>query len=432
MVTTFFWTRMIVAMVAGGLGAALTNRGIVLFNDALRSVMPEMIEKRMPRGKFARLACSSTIGLLVAFGLPFSLVAPILLSHALWLGTDVIGSVFPGPFEGEGQPGWKHYGGLAGATACGALFGGVLLLALQSLQGLGALLPVNFFPAMGQLGALVILTLTAIPPLTIAYQYGAKHGLAVFALALLVRQGSIRLGGSQPDTWAFLVGILALLVYAVREASRDAGVDGLAPLDAKRLARLRRGLPWVAVLGAVYAISASLGQIMEGPQTLLALSAGNRLAAVDYSVARALSFLPMRVLSMLATGVYTMEGLGFAPVAGLAISNVWLAAAAGAAIMSAEALGMVGAAKFLCRFPSLLKLANSLRTAMTKLMELASLVGGLIAANSLAPGYGLAAAAGLYALNEAAGTPVIRVAVGPLVILLVGLSINLLAAINLR
>jgi hypothetical protein len=378
------------------------------------------------------LAFNSTIGLLVAFGLPFSLVSPILLSHALWLGTDVIGSAFPGPFEGEGRPGWKQYGGLAAATASGAIFGGALALALQGISGLGALLPVNFFPAMNQLGALVILTLLAVPPLTIAYQYGIKHGLMVFAIALLVRQAAEMLGWSQPDSWAFLVGVLALAVYAVHEARRDTAVDGLAPIAPKQLERLRRALPWIAVLGAVYAVSTSLGQIMEGPQSLLALAEGNRLAAVDYSVARALSFLPMRTLSMLATGVYTMEGLGFAPVAGLAIPNVWAAAAAGAAIMCAEGLGLVGIAKFLCRFPSLLKLANSLRTAMTKLMELASLVGGLVAANSLAPGYGLAAAAGLYALNEAAGTPVIRVAVGPVVILLVGLSINLLAVFNLR
>jgi hypothetical protein len=226
--------------------------------------------------------------------------------------------------------------------------------------------------------------------------------------------------------------MLALAVYAVREARRDTAVDGLVPLAPKQLARLRRALPWIAVLGAVYAVSASLGQIMEGPQSLLALAQGDRIAAVDFSVARALSFLPMRAMSMLATGVYTFEGLGFAPAAGLAISNIWAAAAAGAVIMSGEALGLVSVAKFLGRFPSLLKLANSLRTAMTRLLEMASLVGGLVAANSLAPGYGLAAAAGLAALNEAAGTPVIRVAVGPVVIILVGLSINLLAVTGLR
>jgi hypothetical protein len=426
------WTRIIVGAIAGGLGAALTNRGIVLFNDALRSVTPELIEGRMPRRKFAALAFSSTVGLLIAFGVPFSLASPILLSHALWLGTDILGASFPGPFDGEGQPAWKRYGGLLASILSGAVFGAVLVLGLQGLLGLAARLPVDFLAAMGELGAVVILTLPAIPPLTIAYQYGAKHGVAVFVLALILWQVLNSYGIPQPETWTFLAGMLALAIYAVREARRDTAVDGLVPLAPKQLERLRRALPWIAVLGAVYAISTNLGQIMEGPQSLLALASGDRAAAVDYSVARALSFLPMRAMSMLATGVYTMEGLGFAPAAGLVLSNLWAAAIAGAAIMSAEALSLVGVAKFLCRFPSLLKLANSLRTAMTKLLELASLVGGLVAANSFAPGYGLAAAAGLVALNEAAGTPVIRVAVGPVVIILVGLSFNLLAAVNLR
>ena len=68
---------------------------------------------------------------------------------------------------------------------------------------------------------------------------------------------------------------------------------------------------------------------------------------------------------------------------------------------------------------------------MTKLLEVASLVGGLIAANGMAPGYGFFAMAGLYTLNEAAGTPVIRVAVGPVFVILIGLSINLLAVLHL-
>jgi hypothetical protein len=35
-------------------------------------------------------------------------------------------------------------------------------------------------------------------------------------------------------------------------------------------------------------------------------------------------------------------------------------------------------------------------------------------------------------LNEAAGTPIIRVAVGPVFIILIGLLINLLAGLHLR
>lgn len=426
-----FWSKIIVVTVAGALGAALANRGIVLFNDALRSIAPELIENRMPRQKFTSLAFRSNLGLMLAFGLPFSLVSPILMSHLLWLGTDMIGTYFPGAMEGEKNSAWKSFLGLFASILCGGLLGGSLVLAIQALTELVSRLPVNFFAPLVQLSGPVIFTLAAIPSLAVAYQYGIKHGGIVFLITLLVRQTLSGLGEARPDNWAFLVGMVVFAIYAIKEARGDEPFEGLFIVSSKQVARLRRYLPWIAVLGAVYAVSANLGQLMEGPQTLLSLAQGNRIAAIDYTLARAISFLPMRAMSMLATGTYTMEVLGFAPAAGLASPNPWAAAAAGAVIMSVEALSLVYIAKFFNRFPSLLKVANSLRTAMTKLLEVASLVGGLIAANSLAPGYGFLAMAGLYTLNEAAGTPVLRVAVGPVFLILIGLSINLLAILPL-
>jgi hypothetical protein len=427
--TTLLWTKIIVVAAAGALGAALANRGIVFFNDALRSVVPELIENRMPRRKFAALAFSSTFGLILGFGIPFSLVSPILLSHALWLGSDVIGSYFPGSFVGEKKS--TGYWGLCASIICGGLFGVILVFVLQALTGLIARLPVNFSPAMMSLTSPVIFTLAAIPALAIAYQYGIKRGLIAFVITMLVRQIASKFGNPQPDAWAFLVGLLALILYAVREARRDKPVEGLFMAAPKQVARLRSFLPWIALLGAVYALSNNLGTLMEGPQTLLALAGGNRIVAIDYAVTRALSFLPMRAMSMLATGVYTMEGLGFAPVVGLAAPTPLVAAVAGAVVMSGEALSLVYLANFFNRFPSLLNAANSLRTAMTKLLEVALLVGGLIAANSMAPGFGFFAMAGLYTLNEAAGTPVVRVAAGPVFILLIGLLINLMTVLHI-
>jgi hypothetical protein len=96
--TTLSWTTLLVVAAAGALGAALANRGIVLFNDAIRSIMPELMENHMQRRKFSTLALSSSIGLTIGFGIPFSIVSPLILSHALWLGTDVIGTFFPGSF----------------------------------------------------------------------------------------------------------------------------------------------------------------------------------------------------------------------------------------------------------------------------------------------------------------------------------------------
>jgi hypothetical protein len=430
--TTLFWTKIIVVAAAGALGAALANRGIVLFNDAIRSIVPELMEGRMPRRKFASLVFSSNLGLILAFGIPYSLVSPILLSHALWLGSDVIGSYFPGSFDGEKEPAWRGYWGLCASIICGGLFGVFLVFVLQGITGLIACLPVNFIPAMLNLSSPVIFTLAAIPALAIAYQYGFRHGSIAFVITLLVRQILSGFGQAQPDAWAFLVGMLVLILHAVREARRDVSVERLFVVSAKQVTRLRSYLPWIAILGALYALSTNMGMLMEGPQSLLALAQGNRLVAIDYSIARAISFLPMRTMSMLATGVYTMDGLGFAPVAGLAAPTPLVAAATGAIVMSVEGLGLVFLANLFNRFPSLMNVAISLRTAMTKLLEVASLLGGLIAANSMAPGFGFFAMAGLYTLNEAAGVPIMRLAVGPVFIILIGLLINLLTVLHIR
>ena len=263
----------------------------------------------------------------------------------------MIGAYFPGSFDSEKEPAWRGYWGLCASIVCGGLFGVILVVVLQGITELIAFMPINFIPAMMNLSSPVIFTLAAIPALAIAYQYSFKHGLIAFVITLLIRQILSGFGQAQPDVWAFLVGMLVLIIHAVREARRDVPVNGLFVVSAKQVARLRSHLPWIAILGAVYALSNNLGTLMEGPQTLLALAQGNRLVAIDYALARVISLLPMRTMSMLATGVYTIEGLGFAPVAGLASPTPLVAAAAGAIIMSVEGVGFGVSGKSLQSLP---------------------------------------------------------------------------------
>jgi hypothetical protein len=403
---------------------------VALFHDGTRTVMSEVIGGRMRRREFVLLALSSSWGLIIAFGIPFSLVSPIVLSHGLWLGTDIIGTWFPGPFDREEGTLRKNFPGMFGAIASGAVYGGLLVIVLDALHDLVMHLPVNFFPAMAEISGPVIFTLAAIPALATAYQYGIKHGVVAFLITLLGRQVAGALGLVSPDAWAFLVGMIVLFIHAVKEVRCEPEPSESFVISNEQVLRIRSHLPWIAVLGALYALASNLGVIMEGPQSLLAWSQGDRIAAINYTVVRALSFLPLRTMSILSTSVFTFEGLGFTLAAGLASPNVFVAAIAGAAIMSSEALSLAAVAKFFNRYPCMLKAANSLRTAMTKLLEVASLVGGMIAANAISPGFGFFAVAGLYLLNEAAGTPVMRAAIGPVSIIIIGIILNLLAFLH--
>ena len=53
------------------------------------------------------------------------------------------------------------------------------------------------------------------------------------------------------------------------------------------------------------------------------------------------------------------------------------------------------------------------------------------AANAIAPGIGFFLVAGLYILNEIAGKPVVRMAVGPIAAILTGILVNILAVVGL-
>jgi hypothetical protein len=358
------------------------------------------------------------------------LISPIILSHGLWLGTDIIGTWFPGPIDREESTPRNSFLGILGAIASGAVYGGLLVIVLDAFHNLVKLLPVNFSPAMAEISGPVIFTLAAIPALAIVYQYGIKNGIMAFLLTLLARQVAGALGLAGPDTWAFLVGMFVLIIHAVKEVRCEPEPSESFVISTEKATRIRRHLPWIAVLGALYALASHLGIIMEGPQSLLAWAQGDRIAAINYTIARALSFLPLRTMSILSTGVFTMDGLGFAPTAGLVSPSAFVAAIAGAVVMSIEALSLVAIANFFNRYPCILKAANSMRTAMTKLLEVASLVGGMIAGNAISPGFGFFAVAGLYLLNEAAGTPVMRAAIGPVSIILIGITLNLFAFLH--
>jgi len=171
--------------------------------------------------------------------------------------------------------------------------------------------------------------------------------------------------------------------------------------------------------------------MMEGPQSITALAAGDRAAATSITVARAISFIPLKAMTSLTSGVFAMDGFGFVATAGLLSPNWIVAAIAGAAVMSLEAYSLVFIGKLLDNFPGVRNAADNIRTSMTKLLEVATLVGSMIAANTMAPGLGFLVVAGAYVLNEITGTRIVRMAIGPIAAIFTGILINVLAVVGL-
>ncbi len=420
--------KIIVIALIGALASIMANKGIAVFNDGLRPIVPEHAEGRMTRKELAATSFAMGFGLVIGFGIPFSLTASILLIHSILLGTDIIGTSSP-----DGKK------GVIIAGAVGALYGIGILLGLESIVNAFSLLPVNFMNSLGQVGNPVVVAFAAFPALATGYQYGAKKGLLNLVVSVVARQiaiivSPIQLGGAaitiNPEGAALIVGMAVLLFYAMSEKSEEESVD-LVAIFSERVKRIKSNAPILMVMGALISLATSLNMLAGDPISLNLMGEGQIADAGFAALARGIGFIPLIASTAIATGVYGPAGMTFVFVTGLFIRNPILATIAGAAVIGLEVFLLDRIARFLDKFPGIRKSGDNIRTAMSKLLEIALLVGGMNAANAIAPGIGFFVVVGLYILNEIANRPVVRMAVGPVAAILVGVLANILSLVGL-
>ncbi|MGF7057664.1 YhfT family protein [Brassicibacter mesophilus] len=418
---------LLIAMI-GALASIMANKGIAVFNDGLRPIIPEHIEGRMSRKELAATAFAMSFGLVIGFGIPFSLTASILLIHCILLGTDIIGTSSPDGTKG-----------LAISGIVGALYGVGLMLGLESIVNVFKLLPVDFLGNLGQVGAPVVVAFAAFPALATGYQFGAKKGLLNLVVSLLARQlavlvSPITLGTASvvinPEGAALIVGMAILLIFAMREKSEEETID-LTSVFSDRVKKIKKNILFIMAMGALVSGATAYSLIAGDPISLNLLSEGKYIDAGFAALARGIGFIPLIASTAIATGVYGPVGMTFVFVIGLFVRNPIIAAVLGALVIGLEVLFLDSIARFLDKFPGIRSSGDNIRNAMSRLLEIALLVGGMNAANAIAPGIGFFAVVGLYILNEIAGRPVVRMAVGPIAAILVGIFVNILAVFGL-
>ncbi|HBN94761.1 MAG TPA: hypothetical protein DDZ66_00550, partial [Firmicutes bacterium] len=103
----------------------------------------------------------------------------------------------------------------------------------------------------------------------------------------------------------------------------------------------------------------------------------------------------------------------------------------GALIMAIEILILGFIATAMDKFPGMKELGDNVRTAMSKVLDIALLVGGMLAANAIAPNIGFIWIIGLYFLNEISKKPIATMAIGPLGAISMGIIVNILHLIGL-
>lgn len=411
----------------GALAAVLAQKGIAVFNDGLRPIMPEYIEGRMTKAELLATSFALCFGLVIGFGIPVSLGTAILLIHSILLGTDIIGTWSP-----------KGIQGTVIAGVIGAVYGIGLLLGLQWIVNVFKMLPVNVFDALGAVGTPVVLAYAAFPALAVALQHGTKKGIITISVSALIRILIVRfsplvIGGASislnPDGMAMLTGMIMLIIYGTQEKATEG--ESTVALFTDRVSRIKSNVWILAVMGALLAAATSMHIVAGDPISLNLMKEAKYTDAGLAALARAIGFVPLVGTTAVATGVYGPAGMTFIFAAALFTKNPIIAAAIGFVIIFAEVYLLGGVAGFLDKFPGIRKSADNIRSAMSQLLEIALLVGGINAGNTMAEGLGMFLVIGIYLLNEAAGRPIVRMAVGPIGAIIVGVLINVLAVLGL-
>ncbi|MDU7242235.1 YhfT family protein [Clostridium sp.] len=420
----------LVVALLGALAAILSNAGIAVFNDGFRAIVPEYLEGRMDKKALAATSFAISFGLVIGFGIPVSIAASIILIHSILLGTDIIGSFCPSGKKG-----------LVISGVVGALYGVGIVYGLQFVVDLFAMLPVNFLGALGQVGTPITVAFAVFPALVVAYQFGIKKGFLTGIVALLVRQitaiyGTFVVNGANikldQEGMALLAGMIIMIAFAMQEKpDPNAPKIDLAAIFAERVKKIKKNLPVLALMGGLISAATSLTLVAGDPISLNLLAEGKTTEAAMTAFARGIGFIPLVATTAISTGVYAPAGMTFVFVVGFLIGNPILAFVAGAAVMALEIYFLDGLAKLMDKFPGVRKCGDNIRTAMSKVLEVALLIGGMMAAQAMAPGLGLFVVVGLYVLNKTSKKPIVDMAVGPVGAIGVGILINILYLVGL-
>lgn len=420
----------IIMMAIGALASILTNKGIAVFNDGFRPILPQYFDGKMTRAELAATSFAISFGLVIGFGIPSSIGASIFLVHSILLATDIIGAFFKDDLMG-----------LIGSALVGAAYGAGILFGLEAIVDLFAKLPYNFLNDLGLVSAPVVAAFSIFPAVAIAMQHGFKKGaitgiITVLVYFLIKQFGTFNVKDAtvalNPEGIALLVGVIMMIVYAMKQKGTQTSNADLVNVFSVQVKRIQKNWWLLALMGGLLSVSASLNLIAGDPASLALMKENQMTNAAIAAFARAVGFIPLVFSTAIVTGVYGTAGVTFVWGIGLLLhGNPILAFIVGAVVMTLEVLLIGFFAKALDKFPGIRDMGEHIRTAMSKVLGIALLVGSVNAANTMAAGAGALFVAGMYLLNKESKKPLVDLAVGPVAAIIFGILLNILIILGL-
>ena len=428
--------KYLVLAAIGALASILANKSIAVFNDGFRPIVPQYLDGGMSRKDLAAMSFAISFGLVIGFGIPTSIAASIILIHSVLLTTDIIGTWCPDTKTGTI---------LAGVI--GALYGVGILAGLELIVNLCALLPFNFLSNLGSVSTYVVAAFACFPAVAVGYQHGFKNGaisgiITLIVYVLTVKFGQLSMGSSTITLNAFgvamLAGMICMLVFASKVKGDGNSNSTLVSTFSTKVSRIRSNWWLFAIMGALIAAATSMGIVAGDPASLALVADSQWSNATVVALARAIGFVPLVFTTGIVTGVYAPAGCTFVFVIGLAFhGNPLLAAVLGAVVMVCELALINVFAKGMDKFPGMKDMGEHIRTSMNKVLEVALLVGGVVAAEAMAAQFnGITGSGALFVvacilLNRISKKPVVEMAVGPVACIVYGVLLNVLLVCNL-
>jgi hypothetical protein len=430
-----FMPMFILFTLIGAFSSMLANRGIVIYHDGLRPIMPSLYEsKDITRGQVAAVSFTLMIGFLIGYGLPFSVGNVIPLFYVIFLVTDWIGISLPGQFE----PGWRKDGksllGFYGAGAIGGAWGALLAVGLHSLPALVHSLPVDLLSPMTEITKPLFLTFALFPVLTAAYRFGWKKGVVSLILAVIANRFCTFWFGAPAGTrWMLLAGTLVLAILTISDERKNAknsaatnaaqlDLDGLFKVD--RVKRIKQNMLPIGLLSFFIGIALNYPVLALDPPQGSLYAQELKIDAFLVLVAMGTAFFPMKFSSALVSGA--MFTFSFFDAAIAVIMPNWISAGIAMALWKiAEIYFLLKIGLFVNRYPFIRSLSDDIRTSIFNVLEIGLLIGSAIVADKIAPGWGMMIVIAAWWINNYAGAPIVRMGIGPIAVIVAGILANL-------
>ena len=428
--------KYIVVIAIGALASMLANRGIAVFNDGFRAIVPQYYDGQISRKELGAMSFAISFGLVIGFGLPTSIAATIILIHCLLLTTDIIGTWCP-----------DSKTGLIASGVIGGVYGLLLLVGLEFIVKVFGMLPYNFLNDLGSVSVYMTIAFAIFPAVAVAYQHGFGKGaitavITVIAWFLFKKFGTFNIDATHKftlnaDGMAMLVGVIMMLIFAAQIKGEGASNAALTKVFSAKLERIRKNWFLLAIMGGLLAAGTSLSIVAGDPASLAALGNGQNVEGGMIALARAIGFVPLVFTTSIVTGVYAPAGCTFVFVVGMFLFGTPLVALlVGAAVMIVELLLINVFANVMDKMPGVKEMGEHIRTSMNKVIEITLMVGAVVGAEKTAAAVGLSGIGAMFVigcvlLNRRSKKPIVEMAIGPVACILFGLLANVLLLIGL-